>query len=391
MHSTSDTVSAVLMLSSGLLITVTVCCFCCKLTKRRNERRMDPDAAERRDARRRTNKQVQRHAAARGRSEQPQQQGAGDPSRPRRPLSASNWMSPVPGEERSRSSSGEKERQRETATETERDRSRREQQQQVQQEQQPAQPQPSDIEVMEYASGVLGIDPIADAELLYLSREGLVAPLPPAWRAIEDSEAGEIYFYHERTGRVTWEHPADKHHRKLAKAALAAKYGSSPRSVDRESSSSEGTDSDSELERIEIGPLTPAPKPRPSLPRGTMPAPPPRPRAGAVTPNRAPVPFRRPGAVHVIGATGFLAREAGMALSPRDFRYSGGGEVAGRRSASPLDAGEPWLSPRHRQRSASARYPAGAQAAGPDTEDNEVVLLPDSLGAADKSSKLEEV
>ena len=381
------------MLSSGLIITVTVCCFCCKLTKRRNERRMDPDAAERRDARRRANKQVQRaHAAERGRSEQPQQQGAGEPSRPRRPLSASNWMSPVPGEERSRSRS--RSRETETETETDRERSRREQQQQVQQEQQqPSQPEPSDIEVMEYASGVLGIDPIADAELLYLSREGLVAPLPPAWRAIEDSEAGEIYFYHERTGRVTWEHPSDKHHRKLAKAALAEKYGSSPRSVNSGSnsgSSSEGTDSDSDLEHIEVGPLSPAEprKPRPSLPRGTLPAPPPRPRVGAVTPNRAPVPFRRPGAVHVIGATGFLARAAGMALSPRDFRYSPGGEVGGRRSASPLDAGEPWLSPRHRQPSGSARFAAGAQAATPATEEN------DSRGrggAADKSAKLEEV
>ena len=34
-----------------------------------------------------------------------------------------------------------------------------------------------------------------------------------------------MHFYHERTGRVTWEHPADKHYRKLEKATLVGKYG----------------------------------------------------------------------------------------------------------------------------------------------------------------------
>eukprot|EP01043_Picozoa_sp_COSAG02_P092023 COSAG02_NODE_28677_length_584_cov_39.660322_1_plen_78_part_10 len=52
-HSTSDTVYAVLMLMSGLLVTGSVCGFCCKLVNRRNQRRMDLDAAERRDVRRR--------------------------------------------------------------------------------------------------------------------------------------------------------------------------------------------------------------------------------------------------------------------------------------------------------------------------------------------------
>ena len=37
-----------------------------------------------------------------------------------------------------------------------------------------------------------------------------MAPMPPAWLAVEDEESGAMYFYHERTGRTTWEHPADR-------------------------------------------------------------------------------------------------------------------------------------------------------------------------------------
>ena len=29
--------------------------------------------------------------------------------------------------------------------------------------------------------------------------------MPPAWRAVKDDETRDIYFYHERTGRTTWE------------------------------------------------------------------------------------------------------------------------------------------------------------------------------------------
>ena len=41
---------------------------------------------------------------------------------------------------------------------------------QPQQQQQEAGPQPTDVEVIEFARKALGLDPIADAELLHLAR-----------------------------------------------------------------------------------------------------------------------------------------------------------------------------------------------------------------------------
>ena len=37
---------------------------------------------------------------------------------------------------------------------------------------------PTEVEVCEFAMGALGLDPLADAELLWIARECLVAPLP---------------------------------------------------------------------------------------------------------------------------------------------------------------------------------------------------------------------
>ena len=52
-----------------------------------------------------------------------------------------------------------------------------------------------------------------------------MAPMPPAWLAVEDEESGAMYFYHERTGRTTWEHPADRC-APLAQAQFAFAKGS---------------------------------------------------------------------------------------------------------------------------------------------------------------------
>jgi hypothetical protein len=225
-----------------------------------------------------------------------------------------------------------------------------------------------------------------------------MAPLPPAWLAIEDSESGDIYFYHERTGRVTWEHPVDKHYRKLAKAALVEKYGGGGVHALHSGSSSEGTDSDSDAEHVEAGhPVTPErPNRRPSLQASRVPAPPPRPQGGprpAAAPNRmvtmsgtgagvAPRPFRRPGVVHVIGATGAAARTGGMALSPRDRRSSGGDGAGELRGVSPVSSGrEPAPNP-------GQLHPGDPGVT--DVGEGEMLLLPPSRGDLD-NGKLEEV
>lgn len=40
---------------------------------------------------------------------------------------------------------------------------------------------PSEQEIQEYAREI-GIDPDSEPELLWLAREGIVAPLPPEWK-----------------------------------------------------------------------------------------------------------------------------------------------------------------------------------------------------------------
>ena len=75
---------------------------------------------------------------------------------------------------------------------------------------------------MEYAV-YIGMDPVADKDLLYIAKEGLKAPLPPNWKPIQTRE-GEIYYHNFDTKESQWEHPCDEHYKKVyleAKKALA--------------------------------------------------------------------------------------------------------------------------------------------------------------------------
>lgn len=38
-------------------------------------------------------------------------------------------------------------------------------------------------EVLEYCK-VIGLDPVAERDLLYIAREGIKAPLPPDWKPV---------------------------------------------------------------------------------------------------------------------------------------------------------------------------------------------------------------
>ncbi|XP_076850921.1 uncharacterized protein LOC143501230 isoform X1 [Brachyhypopomus gauderio] len=72
---------------------------------------------------------------------------------------------------------------------------------------------PSEQEVHEYAREI-GIDPDGEPELLWLAREGIVAPLPPDWKPCQDV-TGEVYYFNFSTGQSTWDHPCDEHYRQL--------------------------------------------------------------------------------------------------------------------------------------------------------------------------------
>ncbi|MED6284553.1 hypothetical protein CHARACLAT_020266 [Characodon lateralis] len=71
---------------------------------------------------------------------------------------------------------------------------------------------PSEQEIHEYAREI-GIDPDNEPELLWLAREGMVAPLPPEWKPCQDV-TGDIYYFNFSSGQSTWDHPCDEHYRR---------------------------------------------------------------------------------------------------------------------------------------------------------------------------------
>ncbi|ELK31937.1 Centrosomal protein of 164 kDa [Myotis davidii] len=72
---------------------------------------------------------------------------------------------------------------------------------------------PSEQEIFDFAREI-GIDPIKEPELMWLAREGIVAPLPHQWKPCQDI-TGDIYYFNFANGQSTWDHPCDGHYRNL--------------------------------------------------------------------------------------------------------------------------------------------------------------------------------
>ncbi|KAJ6653157.1 hypothetical protein lerEdw1_010030 [Lerista edwardsae] len=72
---------------------------------------------------------------------------------------------------------------------------------------------PSEQEINEFGR-VIGIDPEAEPELMWLAREGIVAPLPAEWKPCQDI-TGDIYYFNFANGQSTWDHPCDERYRQL--------------------------------------------------------------------------------------------------------------------------------------------------------------------------------
>ncbi|VDM17438.1 unnamed protein product [Hydatigera taeniaeformis] len=66
---------------------------------------------------------------------------------------------------------------------------------------------PTDEEVRMYAKAI-GIDPDKEADLLYIAREGISAPVPSDWIVLQDRKGG-IFYQHKPSGVCIWEHPLD--------------------------------------------------------------------------------------------------------------------------------------------------------------------------------------
>ncbi|NXN69619.1 CE164 protein, partial [Himantopus himantopus] len=72
---------------------------------------------------------------------------------------------------------------------------------------------PSEQEIQDFAREI-GIDPEKEPELIWLAREGIVAPLPPEWKPCQDI-TGDIYYFNFANGQSMWDHPCDDHYREL--------------------------------------------------------------------------------------------------------------------------------------------------------------------------------
>mmetsp|Transcript_29767 Transcript_29767/g.81603 ORF Transcript_29767/g.81603 Transcript_29767/m.81603 type:complete len:123 (-) Transcript_29767:222-590(-) len=73
--------------------------------------------------------------------------------------------------------------------------------------------EPNKDEVEEYAVW-LGMDLPEDNELIWIAREGLMAPLPKPWKPCQ-TENSEIFYFNFETGESTWDHPCDARYRRL--------------------------------------------------------------------------------------------------------------------------------------------------------------------------------
>ncbi|XP_054031972.1 centrosomal protein of 164 kDa [Dryobates pubescens] len=72
---------------------------------------------------------------------------------------------------------------------------------------------PSEQEVRNYAWEI-GINPEKEPELIWLAREGIMAPLPPQWKPCQDTN-GDLYYFNFATGQSMWDHPCDIQYREL--------------------------------------------------------------------------------------------------------------------------------------------------------------------------------
>jgi len=58
------------------------------------------------------------------------------------------------------------------------------------------------------------MDPEEDEGLLWIAREGLTAPVPEPWEALEDENYGVVY-YNKDTKQISYEHPLDEEYKAL--------------------------------------------------------------------------------------------------------------------------------------------------------------------------------
>jgi hypothetical protein len=83
--------------------------------------------------------------------------------------------------------------------------------------------EPTKPELIAYAR-YLGIDPIIDADLMWIADESLNAPLPSEWTEHNDS-ADRVFYYNVQTHASSWTHPLEQLHRDTYKRIVAFRNG----------------------------------------------------------------------------------------------------------------------------------------------------------------------
>jgi len=83
--------------------------------------------------------------------------------------------------------------------------------------------EPTKPELIAYAK-YLGIDPVNDGDLMWISDEALKAPLPSEWTEHHDS-ADRVFYYNVHNHQSSWTHPLEQLHRDTYKAIVRYRSG----------------------------------------------------------------------------------------------------------------------------------------------------------------------
>lgn len=60
----------------------------------------------------------------------------------------------------------------------------------------------------------LNVIRLQEQELMWIARQGVMAPLPKGWKAVQDPQ-GELYYFNFETGESIWDHPCDEDFKNL--------------------------------------------------------------------------------------------------------------------------------------------------------------------------------
>mmetsp|Transcript_108906 Transcript_108906/g.216275 ORF Transcript_108906/g.216275 Transcript_108906/m.216275 type:complete len:383 (-) Transcript_108906:218-1366(-) len=83
--------------------------------------------------------------------------------------------------------------------------------------------EPTKPELITYAK-YLGIDPVNDGDLMWISDEALKAPLPSEWTEHHDS-ADRVFYYNVHNQQSSWTHPLEQLHRDTYKDIVKFRSG----------------------------------------------------------------------------------------------------------------------------------------------------------------------